>query len=1076
MVVIGRLLLVCLFVLSCSVPTARAAERPAFEEGESLNPDADFLADPTGVMKIEDILRPDVQSRFVAGQGKSGLGLTGVTFWVRLRIVPPASAAETPWLLLDPPYQDDLRLYFPDGGGDYHERLSGALVPFAEGRDLAAASPAFQLPSFQNQPMTVYLRLKSYQGIAFELSLWHAESLRQHLQNKAVLLNILYGIVIGLLFYNLFLAISLRDRAYLAYVAMVLASLLFITHINGDDFMYLWPHAPALQMHCALPLGSLWACCAGLFALQFLELSDTAPRVARVVIGYVLAMPVLNLLYFAGFPLFAAFVYYASGLPWLALLYGAAIYRLRQGFVPAGYALIGYTVVIAAVIIYFARLLGVFQPGVLSEHAIQFGATFETVIFSLALAVRIRLLQETREQLKLFIRQTPVSVAMFDRQLRYLAYSNLWLEQHDCEGADLAGRHYYSLHLDIPEAWKAANQQGLAGQSVRKDNDLWQQADGSSRWLNWVVQPWTDAGGRIGGIIVSAEDITPAKRALEETRIAAVAFQSRDGMIVTDAHGTVLRVNDTFTRMMGYGEKEVIGNTPSMWNSRRQDPVFFRNMWEAIRHEGRWEGSIWNRRKDGAVFPACLTISSVCDETSTVTHYVGTYSDIRDPKEAERKILDLAFYDSLTNLPNRRLMLDRLQHALASAARSNQTGAVLLFDLDNVKTINDTLGHDAGDELLVAVAQRLRHSLREVDTAARLGGDEFVVLLEHLAPDASFAATTVKTVAEKLRNAIAEPFQLKGAIHHITCSIGVTLFHSREQSVETCLKQADLALYQAKDAGRNTVRFFNPSMQAAVEARAQLCSGLRRALVQNEFVLHYQPQVDADGRLTGAEALIRWHPPDGSTIAPLAFIQAAEESGLIVPVGEWVIKTACQQLCAWKDDASTRELIVSINMSARQFRQTDLVDRIKEALKEGQFDPGRLRIELTESVLLQEVEEVIRKMHDIRQLGVRFSIDDFGTGYSSLAYLRRLPLDELKIDRSFVEQVDVDREAQAIVKAIVSLGGSLNLQVIAEGVETEAQRDALSAVGCRAYQGFLFGRPGPSADIEGRLRASARNS
>jgi diguanylate cyclase (GGDEF)-like protein/PAS domain S-box-containing protein len=686
------------------------------------------------------------------------------------------------------------------------------------------------------------------------------------------------------------------------------------------------------------------------------------------------------------------------------------------------------------------------------------------------------LLRKTQAQLATFVREAPICIAMFDRQMRYVAYSGQWLAWYGRGYSDLTGRCHYDVHPDLPEAWKAVYRQGLSGTTVHNDDDLWVRADGSKQWLRWVVQPWLDENGEIGGIIMSAEDITARKNVEEERRIAAVAFEARDGMIVTDYRGVILKINRAFSEVTGYTAADVVGKTPKLWRSGRQDAVFYRTMWEAITREGRWEGAIWNRRKDGGIHPEWLTISSVCDETGKVTHYVGIFSDIRDPKEAERKIINLAFYDSLTGLPNRRLILDRLQHALAASDRSRQFGAMLLFDLDHFKTINDTRGHDVGDRLLIDVAGRLRHALRQSDTAARLGGDEFVVLLEGLGMEAPHAATTAETIAEKLRATVAEPFLLDEMTHHVSCSMGVTLFRGQLEGVDALFKQADLALYRAKDAGRNTVRFYNPSMQAVVDARAEVETGLRRALLDNEFQLHYQPQVDVHDVVTGAEALLRWQRSGGALLSPGSFIGAAEDSGLIVPIGAWVLEAVCRQLAAWAGNAATRDLIVSINVSARQFRHADLASEVKKTLEESGADPSRLRFELTENVVLHEMDAVVKTMQQIRSLGVRFSIDDFGTGYSSLAYLRRLPLDELKIDRSFVQHLEDNVDDRAIVQAIISLGDSLDLRVIAEGVETDAQRRILAGQGCRAYQGFLFGRPCPANDIERRVERDARQT
>jgi diguanylate cyclase (GGDEF)-like protein len=403
---IAVLLALCCALLVCGARSAADTMPDAVADGQRLNRNVDWLPDADGRLTIDDVLSAQNQSRFEPSHGQSGVGLTSAAYWLRLRIEPPSGDREIRWLLVDPPYQEDLRLYFPaEGGGDgnvaggaYHERKSGALVPFEQGRDLDFAAPAFRLPPFHDAPMLIYLRVQSLQGTAFELSLWHEESLRRHLQHSSALLNLLYGMVIGLLFYNLFLAISLRDVTYSAYVAMVCANLLFISHVNGDDFMYLWPDWPWMQKHCAIIQGGLWATTAGLFVLPFFSLTVVSPRLARIVIGYVLVQPVLVLMHFTGLEVLAAFLYYGSGLPWVSFLYGIGIYRLRKGFTPARYGLVGFSILIVGVIVYFLRLLGLVQPGVVSEHAIQVGTTFETLMFSLALAVRIQLLQQERDQ------------------------------------------------------------------------------------------------------------------------------------------------------------------------------------------------------------------------------------------------------------------------------------------------------------------------------------------------------------------------------------------------------------------------------------------------------------------------------------------------------------------------------------------------------------------------------------------------------------------------------------------------------------------------------------------------------
>jgi diguanylate cyclase (GGDEF)-like protein len=444
----------------------------------------------------------------------------------------------------------------------------------------------------------------------------------------------------------------------------------------------------------------------------------------------------------------------------------------------------------------------------------------------------------------------------------------------------------------------------------------------------------------------------------------------------------------------------------------------------------------------------------------------STVRDITERKSSEDEIRQLAYYDALTQLPNRRLFLDRLEFALLATERSQQFGALLMLDLDHFKKLNDTQGHDVGDRLLMEVSQRLMRTLRDVDTVSRLGGDEFAVMIDGLDADASTAARQAAHVAEKIHAELNRPYALDGAEanYRSSPSIGMTLFRGRAAPIDILMKQADVALYQAKDSGRNAIRFFNPAMQAEIDTRTAMESALRQALVHGQFQLYYQPQVNARGERTGAEALIRWIDASGKMVAPGEFIPLAEETGLILELGQWVLDTACAQLRRWQDDGLMQHLQMSINVSARQFHQPDFVDRVRKSLAASGANPKRLTLELTESIVVDRLDEVIQRMEELSQLGVRFSLDDFGTGYSSLSYLKRLPLDEVKIDRSFVRDLVVDSNDAAIVRAILAMSESLGLRVIAEGVETEAQRDFLLSNGCRAYQGYLFGRPMPIMD------------
>ena len=475
----------------------------------------------------------------------------------------------------------------------------------------------------------------------------------------------------------------------------------------------------------------------------------------------------------------------------------------------------------------------------------------------------------------------------------------------------------------------------------------------------------------------------------------------------------------------------------------------------------------WLERQ-GSIFNLLVSVGPLVDLQGESLGCVVTLTDITQRKANEQQIEQLAFYDPLTRLPNRRLLLDRLHQVLVSSARSGRLGALLFIDLDNFKVLNDTLGHDIGDLLLEQVAQRLIGCVRAVDTVARLGGDEFVVMLEDLSDQAEDAAAQAQIVGAKILAALGQPYHLAGHHYHrSTPSLGATLISDHETTVDDLLKRADLAMYQAKAAGRNTLRFFDPAMQAMLETRTALETDLREGLQEGQFLLYYQPQVNGDTGLIGAEALVRWRHPRRGMVSPAEFIPLAEETGLILPLGQWVLETACAQLAAWAAQPQTAHLALAVNVSARQFHHPDFVRQVQEALNQHGADPHRLKLELTESLLLDNVEDTIAKMTMLKAQGVGFSLDDFGTGYSSLSYLKRLPLDQLKIDQSFIRDILIDPNDAVIARTIVALAQSLGLAVIAEGVETAAQRDFLIAHGCRAFQGYFYGRPGPVEALRG---------
>jgi diguanylate cyclase (GGDEF)-like protein/PAS domain S-box-containing protein len=545
---------------------------------------------------------------------------------------------------------------------------------------------------------------------------------------------------------------------------------------------------------------------------------------------------------------------------------------------------------------------------------------------------------------------------------------------------------------------------------------------------------------------------------------ASMLDKAKDAIMVCATGGRIRYWNKSAERIFGWTAEEAVGRTKQ--ELIIDDLANYNQAINFVLENGDWSGDIRKHRKDGSTLMVEGHWTLVTDDTGKPDSILAIDTDITQRKAAEREIERLAFFDPLTGLPNRRLLMDRLQHALATANRGHHAGALLFIDLDNFKSLNDTLGHDKGDMLLKQVGRRLETCVpRKSDTVARLGGDEFVVMLEDLSENPQDAAAQAEIVGEKILGVFVEPFQLDGHEHHTTPSIGVTLFDNRVEDVDELLKRADLAMYQAKAAGRNTIRFFDPEMQTVVSARVALESDLRQSLQQHEFFLHYQRQADDRGHTLGAEALVRWRHPRRGVVSPALFIPLAEETGLIMPLGQWVLETACRQLAVWAAKPETAHLTVAVNVSPRQFGHPDFVQQVLEVLERTGARPHRLKLELTESLLVANVEATITKMTTLKEHGVGFSLDDFGTGYSSLSYLKRLPLDQLKIDQSFVRDVLIDANDAAIARTIVALGQTLGLEVMAEGVETVDQRDFLARNGCHAYQGYLFSQPMPAEEF-----------
>jgi diguanylate cyclase (GGDEF)-like protein/PAS domain S-box-containing protein len=595
-----------------------------------------------------------------------------------------------------------------------------------------------------------------------------------------------------------------------------------------------------------------------------------------------------------------------------------------------------------------------------------------------------------------------------------------------------------------------------------------------NQWLEVRAYPFAE------GLAVYFRDVSERRKSQEQLMLLETSISRLNDIVLIaealpagESAPRIVFVNNAFEQHTGYGREDVLGQTPRMLLGPEPQLRELRRMSEALLQNGQVRSELRIYRKYGSWFWIELEIVLVLAPAGQITHWVAVGRDITQRKAAEDEIHHLAFYDPLTSLPNRQLLLDRLQRALTHNAHTQRQGALMFIDVDNFKVLNDTLGHHKGDQLLQKVATRLLDCVPKTDTVARLGGDEFVVMLEDLGEDPVAAAARARVVAEKVLNLLRTPFDLDGHQHHASASMGVTAFSGLKGSVSELLKQADLAMYQAKTLGRNNVCFFDPALQAAASAKAALSSDLRLGLQEQQFLLYYQPQVNHHGCVTGMEALLRWQHPHRGLVEPADFIPAAEDTGLILPLGQWALETACAQLAAWAGRAETAGLSIAVNVSVHQFRHPDFVDMVMATIARTGIPPHRLKLELTESLLADRMEITIAKMGTLKALGVTLALDDFGMGYSSLSLLKRLPLDQLKIDRSFVADLLTDPNDAAISRAIITLAQSFSLGVVAEGVETQAQRDFLIGQGCENFQGYLFSKPLPIEQLEAYLRRQA---
>ncbi len=593
-------------------------------------------------------------------------------------------------------------------------------------------------------------------------------------------------------------------------------------------------------------------------------------------------------------------------------------------------------------------------------------------------------------------------------------------------------------------------------------------ADGSVFDAMMSVNQVRDEAGKPMSLMASCMDISRLKQAETRLRQAATVFENTsEALVITDRDTRITAVNRAFSEITGHSEQQVLGQPASILKSGRHPPEFYAQMWRTIVETGRWQGEIWNRRITGDLFPAWLNISTVRGPDDSISDYVAVFSDISVIKKSQDQLRHLAHHDPLTSLPNRLLFNDRLQHALDRVKRQGGSVAVLFLDLDRFKVVNDTFGHPVGDRLLRAVAGRLKVAVRKQDTVARLGGDEFTVMMEDLEHSRDAA-----TVARKIIDAFRRPFPVDGHELYTSASIGISLCPGDGEQIQDIVRKADAAMYRAKALGRNTYQFHVSEMTDTARQRYQLETSLRRAVEEGQFELYYQPQVSArTGALVAVEALIRWRHPRMGLLTPAHFLSLAEETGLIRTIGDWVLREACQQWVRWREQGLITPRL-AVNISAQQIAQRDLADKVHEIVGDTGMDPLQLELEITEGFIMEQVSEAVETLERLRNLGVTLSIDDFGTGYSSLAYLKKLPIHRLKIDRSFVRDIPKDRGDEAIARAIIALGHTLQMTVVAEGVETEEQLRFLRDEGCDLLQGYLLGPPQPAAELAALLESA----
>ena len=679
-------------------------------------------------------------------------------------------------------------------------------------------------------------------------------------------------------------------------------------------------------------------------------------------------------------------------------------------------------------------------------------------------------LQENEQFLQTIIETEPECVKVVDHKGNLLSMNAAGLKMLEADTLE-AAKQCSLLNFVLPgyrDAFIALHKRVIGGETGTLEFEV-EGLRGTRRRLETYAAPLRNQSNQFALMLAVTRDITERKQADAQLKLAAKVFeQSNEAFMITDANLNIIKINPAYTLITGYSEADVLEKKPSMLSSGHHDESFYQNIWATINTQNYWQGEIWNRRKNGEIYPELLNISVVRDDAGNISEYIGVFADITQLKASEAQLEFLAHHDPLTALPNRMRLFFRLEHAIEAAKRESKQLALLMLDLDRFKNVNDSFGHLAGDQLLQLVANRLTARLRDIDTVCRLGGDEFTVLLENISHPEDAARIAQEIIAD-----LSEPWAIPGCGEVlIGASIGISLYPQYGDTPELLLQQADTALYKAKEGGRNRFAYYSHEFTVAARERIDLEGRLRRAIAQNELQVYYQPQIDiASGAIVGAEALVRWQDPIEGMILPDRFIAMAEQTGLIALIGAWVLRETCRQGRLWLD-AGLKPLSLAVNISPYQLRQGNITALVADILLETRFPAEYLELELTESGLMEQPLEVIKRLNKLREQGIRMAIDDFGTGYSSLAYLKRFPLDVLKIDKNFIDDIPHQQDVMEITAAIISMGHILGFKVLAEGVETQGQLDFLQAKGCDSYQGYLKSRPLPAEDFTALLRES----